>query len=115
MTHYNRVTPGPVGGQEPRRSEVEIGQALDAAHRMSATAGPDDGPLAELGATYAALGELLEAWQRREVTDPQEFESQCADLAERLQALGAAQLRHAEQRAAAWTAAAVMPRRAGVR
>ncbi|AXX32046.1 hypothetical protein APASM_4681 [Actinosynnema pretiosum subsp. pretiosum] len=95
---------------------MEIDQALGAARRMAVTAEPDDGPFAELAATYVALGELLESWQRNEFADgAQEYESQCADLTERLHALGAAQARHAEQRAAAWTAAAILPRRAGVR
>jgi hypothetical protein len=57
-------------------------------------------PSPEIAATYDALGELLAAWDRGEVSmSDDEFEVACADLMDRLIVLGR---RHSEYSALVW-------------
>lgn len=85
--------------QIPAPSAVDIRGSIEDARRASEEATPEDGPYGELMATYVELGELLESGR----TDS-EFEDECRELVERLQALGKQHEEFWEQQTAVWMA-----------
>lgn len=86
-------------------SRVDISASIERARAAVAAATPDDGPYAELMATYVEFGELLEAWNRHELNvSEDEFEAMCGELVERTQSLGSEHGRFWNQRVVVWMA-----------